>query len=111
MTIKTIEQKETGGWGEDVSDDEVVEGIRILAEEEGIFTETAGGVTVSVTRRLVEQGRIKPDELTVIAITGNGLKTQEAVQDHLAQPGRYQCKTQRVREQGPWDLGRFSTQA
>jgi len=74
----------SGGWAEDVTDDEIRAGIRLLAETEGIFTETAGGVTVSVTRKLVEQGRITPDELTVIAITGNGLKTQEAVE--LAPP-------------------------
>ena len=74
----------SGGWAEDVTDDEIRTGIRLLAETEGIFTETAGGVTVSVTRKLIEQGRITPDELTVIAITGNGLKTQEAVE--LAPP-------------------------
>jgi threonine synthase len=69
----------SGGWAEDVTDDEIVSGIRLLAETEGIFTETAGGVTVAVTKKLVAQGRIDPDDLTVIAITGNGLKTQEAV--------------------------------
>jgi len=77
---------ESGGWGEDVSDDEVVAGIRMLAEDEGIFTETAGGVTVAVAQKLIRQGRIKEDDLTVISITGNGLKTQEAVQDHLSRP-------------------------
>ncbi|MDE2757023.1 MAG: threonine synthase [Acidobacteriota bacterium] len=77
---------ESGGWGEDVSDEEVVEGIQLLAEEEGIFTETAGGVTVAVTRKLIGQGRIGSDDLTVISITGNGLKTQEAVQGRLAEP-------------------------
>lgn len=82
--IKTM--TESGGWGEDVSDAEVVEGIQMLAEDEGIFTETAGGVTVAVTRKLIQQGRIRPEEVTVIAITGNGLKTQEAIQDHLARP-------------------------
>lgn len=82
--IKTI--NESGGWAEDVSDSEVVEGIRMLAEEEGIFTETAGGVTVAVTRKLIQQGRIRLDDVTVIAITGNGLKTQEAIQDHLVRP-------------------------
>ena len=71
-------------WIEDVSDEEIVAGIKLLAETEGIFTETAGGVTVAVTRKLIEQGRIKPDDLTVIAITGNGLKTPEAVE--LARP-------------------------
>jgi len=74
----------SGGWAEDVTDPEIVEGIRLLAETEGVFTETAGGVTVAVTRKLIEQRRINPDELTVIAITGNGLKTQEAVE--LAPP-------------------------
>ena len=82
--IKTI--NESGGWGEDVSDAELVQGIQMLAEDEGIFTETAGGVTVAVTRKLIEQGRIKHDDVTVIAITGNGLKTQEAIQDHLIRP-------------------------
>lgn len=72
--------KESGGWAEDVTDQEIVAGIRLLAETEGVFTETAGGVTVAVTRKLIEQGRIKPEDLTVIAITGNGLKTQEAVE-------------------------------
>ena len=77
---------ESGGWGEDVSDEEIVEGIQLLAEEEGIFTETAGGVTVAVTRKLIRQGRINSDDLTVISITGNGLKTQEAIQGRLTEP-------------------------
>lgn len=72
--------QETGGWSEDVTDSEILAGIRLLAETEGIFTETAGGVTVAVTKKLIDQGRIKPDELTVIAITGNGLKTPEAAE-------------------------------
>jgi threonine synthase len=70
----------SGGWAEDASDAEIVAGIRLLARTEGIFTETAGGVTVAVTKKLVEQGLIQPDDLTVIAITGNGLKTPEAAQ-------------------------------
>lgn len=61
-------------------EDEVVEGIRLLAETEGIFTETAGGVVISGLRRLARQGLIKPDEVTVAYITGNGLKTQEVVE-------------------------------
>jgi threonine synthase len=69
----------TGGWAEDVTDTEIVEGIKLLAETEGVFTETAGGVTIAVTKKLIEQGRITEDDVTVIAITGNGLKTQEAV--------------------------------
>ncbi|MBI5183849.1 MAG: threonine synthase [Nitrospinae bacterium] len=79
--IKTV--VESGGYGEDVSDEEIVEGMKLLARTEGIFTETAGGVTVSVTKKLVEQGRIKRDDLTVISITGNGLKTQEAVENSI----------------------------
>ena len=69
----------SGGYGEDVSDKEIVDGMKLLAQTEGIFTETAGGVTVGVTKKLVKQGRIKPDETTVICITGNGLKTLEAI--------------------------------
>ena len=69
----------SGGWAEDVSDEEIREGINLLAETQGIFTETAGGVTVAVARKLIAQGRITPDDLTVLAITGNGLKTQEAL--------------------------------
>jgi threonine synthase len=69
----------TGGWSEDVSDGEIVDAIQLLAETEGIFTETAGGVTIGVTRKLYEQGRISPDEVTVACITGNGLKTTDAL--------------------------------
>ena len=58
----------------------------MLAKTEGIFTETAGGVTVAVTKKLIEQGRIKKNELTVISITGNGLKTIEAVSNRIGSP-------------------------
>ena len=71
--------RESGGWAEDVSDVEIVAGIQELAETEGIFTETAGGVTTAVTARLYAHGRIRPDELTVSCITGNGLKTTDAL--------------------------------
>jgi threonine synthase len=77
----------TGGWAEDVSDVEVVSGIQELAETEGIFTETAGGVTTAVTARLYQQGRISRDQTTVVCITGNGLKTTDALAgrfDHMA---------------------------
>ncbi|TET69262.1 MAG: threonine synthase [Candidatus Aminicenantes bacterium] len=76
----------SGGWGEEAGDDEIIEGIKLLAHTEGIFTETAGGVTVAVTRKLIESGRIPKDESIVIAITGNGLKTQEAVTGKTGQP-------------------------
>ena len=73
----------TGGWAEDVSDVEIVSGIQELAETEGIFTETAGGVTTAVAARLYEQRRIRRDETTVICITGNGLKTTDAIADRF----------------------------
>jgi threonine synthase len=69
----------SGGAGEDVSDEEIIEGIQLLAETEGIFTETAGGVTVSVARKLIRQGKLNPEESIVLAITGNGLKTVGAM--------------------------------
>ena len=78
--------RETGGWGEDVDDEAIVDGMRLLAETEGIFAETAGGVTVAVARKLIEQGRIDRDGSTVLCITGNGLKTQEALMDRIARP-------------------------
>jgi len=71
--------RESGGWAEDVSDVEIVSAIQELAETEGIFTETAGGVTTAVTARLYAHGRIRPDELTVTCITGNGLKTTDVL--------------------------------
>ncbi len=75
---------ETGGYGEDVSDQEIIEGIKLLARTEGIFAETAGGVTVATAKKLIEQGKIGRNERTVICITGNGLKTQEALDGHTA---------------------------
>jgi threonine synthase len=70
---------DSGGWAADVSDEEIVENIRLLAETEGIFTETAGGVAVGVTRKLIDTGRIRRGDRTVVVITGNGLKTQDAL--------------------------------
>ena len=74
---------QSGGHAVAISDDEVVEGIRLLAETEGIFAETAGGVVVAGLRRLVQEGRVDPQELVVAFITGAGLKTQEAVAPRL----------------------------
>jgi threonine synthase len=71
--------RETGGAIEDVSDEEVVDGIRLLARTEGIFAETAGGVVVATLRKLCEAGVVRPEERTVAFITGDGLKTIEAV--------------------------------
>jgi len=75
--IKTI--KNSGGWSEDVSDPELIDSIRLLAETEGVFTETAGGVTVGSAAKLYRQDRILPEETTVLCITGNGLKTTDAL--------------------------------
>ena len=71
--------RESGGWSEDISDPEIIAAIKLLGETEGIFAETAGGVTTGVAGKLIEQGRIKPDETTVVCITGNGLKTTDAI--------------------------------
>ncbi|MFH0793072.1 MAG: threonine synthase, partial [bacterium] len=84
FAVKTM--NESGGWGEDVSDDEIIEAMILLATTEGIFTETAGGVTLGVTKKLLEQGRIPRDESIVVSITGNGLKTQEAVIGRVGEP-------------------------
>ncbi|AFY60214.1 threonine synthase [Synechococcus sp. PCC 6312] len=78
--------RKTNGNIESVNDDEIIAGIKLLAETEGIFTETAGGTTVAVLKKLVEAGKIDPEEKTVIYITGNGLKTQEAVQGYIGEP-------------------------
>ena len=69
----------SGGWSEDVSDPEIVDSIQLLAETEGIFTETAGGVTLGCARKLYKQDRILPNETTVLCITGNGLKTTDVL--------------------------------
>jgi len=75
--------KETGGHGDDVTDDEIREGIQLLAETEGIFAETAGGVTVGVAKKLIASGQIPKDSSAVLCITGNGLKTIEAMAGHV----------------------------
>jgi len=75
--------KESGGSGEHATDEEIVEGMLLLARTEGIFTETAGGVTVAAAKKLIERGVIPRDESIVICITGNGLKTPDSLQDRL----------------------------
>ncbi len=77
--------KETGGHADDVTDDEVRDGIRMLAECEGIFAETAGGVTVGVAKKLIACGKIPANDSAVLCITGNGLKTLEAMVGHVGQ--------------------------
>jgi threonine synthase len=78
--------RNSGGAGEHANDDEIVEAIKLLAATEGIFTETAGGVTLAVTKKLIESGNISRDERIVIAITGNGFKTIEALENETDQP-------------------------
>ena len=75
--------QDSGGGGDDVTDEEIITGMRLLAETEGLFTETAGGVTVATFKKLAEAGKINPDETTVLCITGQGLKTMDA----LMEPG------------------------
>jgi threonine synthase len=78
--------KSTGGACEDVTDEEIIAGIRLLAETEGIFAETAGGVTTACAKKLIESGKIPAHESAVLCITGHGLKTAEAVAPHLPAP-------------------------
>jgi threonine synthase len=78
--------KETGGSAEDCTDEEVVEGIKLLAEYAGIFAETAGGVTLACAKKLIETGKIPRNESAVLCITGHGLKTQEAIQGKCGAP-------------------------
>jgi len=78
--------RDTGGAAEDVTDDEIRDAIKLLAETEGIFTETAGGVTVGVAKKLIASGRIPREDSVVVCVTGNGLKTLEAMQGHLSKP-------------------------
>ncbi|MAE30876.1 MAG: threonine synthase [Verrucomicrobiales bacterium] len=78
--------KETGGASDDVSDDEIREAMSALAECEGIFTETAGGVTVGTAKKLVASGKIPAEDSVVLCVTGNGLKTLDAVQGHVGKP-------------------------
>ena len=82
LALQTI--RSSGGAAEMATDEEIVAGIQLLASTEGIFAETAGGVTVACARRLAAAGRIDPDETVVLYITGNGLKTPDAVASVVA---------------------------
>jgi threonine synthase len=82
--LKVME--ESGGYGVASDDEEIVAGIKLLAESEGIFAETAGGVVVAGLQKLARDGKISSDEVTVAFITGSGLKTQEAIEDALEIP-------------------------
>lgn len=78
--------RETGGSAEDCTDEEVIEGIKLLAETTGIFAETAGGVTVACAKKLIASGKIPADDSAVLCITGHGLKTQEAIAGKCGEP-------------------------
>ena len=89
--------RRTSGALAHVSDTEVVEGIRLLARTEGVFAETAGGVTVATTRKLVESGQLDPDAETVLLITGDGLKTLDAVAGQVGPTATVPATTKAVR--------------
>jgi threonine synthase len=78
--------RDTGGYGADVSDAEIIDAIKLMAKTEGIFAETAGGVTLASAMKLIESGHIKSDDVTVLCVTGNGLKTKEAIMGHTGEP-------------------------
>jgi len=78
--------KDSNGFGADVSDDEIISAIKLMARTEGIFAETAGGVTLASAMKLIESGHIDRDAVTVLCITGNGLKTKEAIVGHTVEP-------------------------
>ena len=90
--------RRTGGSLAHVSDTEVVEGIRLLAQTEGVFAETAGGVTVATTRKLVQSGQLDPDAETVLLITGDGLKTLDAVAGQIGPTATVPSTSQAVAE-------------
>jgi threonine synthase len=89
--------RRTGGAVADVSDAEVVDAIRLLARTEGIFAETAGGVTLACTRKLIESGQLDPEADTVLLITGDGLKTLDAIAGHVGPTATVSTSTAEVR--------------
>jgi len=86
--------RDSGGWGEAATDQEIIAAIQLLAQTEGIFNEPAGGPTVAVAKKLIEQGRIPRNESIVICITGNGYKTIEAVLGNVKQPHEINARLQ-----------------
>ena len=104
--------KESGGWGEDATDAEIVDAIKLLARTEGIWTEPAGGTTLAATIKLINSGRIPRDESICVCITGNGLKTVEVVQDELDMPPSIPAKLDAfdafISNQGHASAGRAS---
>mgnify|MGYP002177497737 CR=1 FL=1 len=76
--------KDSGGWGESASDQEILDAVKLLGRTEGIFTEPAGGTTLACAIKLIQSGRIPRDESICVCITGNGLKTVEVMQGQFA---------------------------
>src|SRR5438094_3215492 len=83
---------DSGGWGESATDREIVDAIKLLAKHEGIWTEPAGGTTLAAAMKLTQSGRLPKNESIVVSITGNGMKTLEAVQNDLVQPKVIEAK-------------------
>jgi threonine synthase len=92
--------KRTGGWMDYAGDDEIRDGIRLLAETTGVFAETAGGTTVAVLKKLVESGKLDPAKETVVFNTGEGLKTLDAVADLVGPTHRIKPSLRGAREAG-----------
>jgi threonine synthase len=90
----------TGGWMDDADDDEIRDGIRLLARTTGVFAETAGGVTVAVLKKLVDAGRLDPEAETVLYNTGEGLKTLDAVADLVGPSHRIKPSLRGARDAG-----------
>jgi threonine synthase len=90
----------TGGWMDYADDDEIRDGIRLLAQTTGIFAETAGGVTIAVLRKLVETGRLDPAKETVVYNTGEGLKTLDAVAGQVGPTHRIKPSLRGARDAG-----------
>lgn len=90
--------KESMGDWETATDEEIIEGIKLLAETEGIFTETAGGTTIAVLKKLAMAGKIRKDETVVAYITGNGYKTMEVLDGHLKTPVKIKASLKDFKE-------------
>ena len=89
-------QKQYNGIAEETNDKEILDAILLLAKTEGIFTEPAGGVSVSILKKMVEEGKIDKDEITVCYVTGNGLKATESIMSVLTKPQVMQADVAKI---------------
>ncbi len=92
--------QDSGGYAADPSDDEIIEGIRLLARTEGVFTEPAGGTTIAGLKQLVEEGHVEEDETVVVNITGNGLKADATLADYLDVPESIEARLEEFENRG-----------